>query len=57
MEGVSWWIGLSREAFYARVREEAERLQKLTNDPKLQPRGPEVKPAVRGGRTPGAEEL
>jgi hypothetical protein len=53
----SWWVGLPRDQFYARVRDEAERLHKLTNDPKLQPRGPETKPAVRGGRTPGSEEV
>lgn len=60
MDDVSWWVVAQqgdRAAFYQRVRDEAERLQRLTHDPKLQPRGPEAKPAVRGGRTPSTEEV
>lgn len=58
METGSWWIEAQRgdrSVFYARLAQEAARLQKLTTDPRLQPRGPEVKPAVRGGRTPTEE--
>jgi hypothetical protein len=54
---VSWWVGLDREAFARRRQQEAARLHAMTNDPRLQARGVTEKPAVRGGRTPGAEEV
>lgn len=53
----AWWLGLDREAFYRRAREESARLHTLTNDPKLQARGPVERPKVGAGKRPDEGEV
>lgn len=55
MSESSWWVNLPRERFYERVREEYERIQGLTHDTKLRPRGQTERPALGKGRTPEGE--
>ena len=56
MVGTSWWVGLDRQAFAAALRNEelVEHLRSLTHDRKLEPRGREDKPSLKGGRTESA---